>query len=307
MRRFGCDSKAALLLATLLLTTPTAAAEPVADPTDLDLDGVPGVRPPPSPEVAHPAYSFLTGTGSLLIERSHQGTFDVSGFTSFLESQGWVVDEQTVYPITAEALAPYDILMVPARVPGFDLGIWPFTAEEQSAIQNYVAGGRGLWVFHEAPNENATGVNSLSSLFGVVFYADFLRDSTNNEGVLNWPTIHLLQPSAITSSVSSFGYYFGTCLSGSAPAVVVATGDDDTYSYYVPGCTGYPPVLAAYEAGGRAVFCGDNTPLYPGYYPGALREEEQQLLQNIASWLLGPPPNANAQTSWGQIKAEFRR
>jgi len=231
----------------------------------------------------------------------------VSGFTNFLASQGWVIDEQTVYPITAEALAPYDILMVPVRPSGVGPGIWPFTAGEQAVIQGYLDEGNGLWLFHEGPSANPAGVNSLASLFGVEFFADFLRDSTNNEGVPIWPTIHVLTPHATTDEVLSFGYYGGTCLSMEAPALAIATGDEDTYSFYEPGCTGYPPVLAAYEVGGRVMFCGDNTPLHSTYYPGQLREEEQRLLQNIACWLLGPPPNANAQTSWGQIKVEFRR
>lgn len=99
----------------LLICSGPISAQPLDDATDSDLDGFPGVRMPPTPEDAYPAYSYLSGTGSLLIDRSHLENFDVSGFTNFLQSEGWVIAYQTTIPITFDALAPFDVVMIPTN------------------------------------------------------------------------------------------------------------------------------------------------------------------------------------------------
>jgi len=283
------------LVVVSLLAAPPAAAQPAPDPTDLDMDGIPGVAASPSPGSEIPEVFALTGPGSLLVDRSHSETFNVSGFTSFLASQGWTIASNASSPITEAILAPYDVFMVP--VGGFS-GITPFTAAEVSAVNAYLSNGGGLWLFNEY-SVNPAGINTLSSALGVTFHQDFISDATNNEGEVFWPTIHLLESHPITQGVTSYGYYGGCCLSVVSPALIIGRGDDDASS---ADCPTFPAMLAAYESSGRVVFSGDITPLHSNYYPENLRDEEELLLQNIANWLAQKPPTAAESISWGAIK-----
>jgi hypothetical protein len=177
-----------------------------------------------------------------------------------------------------------------------------FAPSEVAAVTGFVAGGGGLWLFHETLRD-PSGINSVAAEFGVLFQNDYVRDPSNNEGQLFWPTIYLLAKHPITQGVASYGYYSGCCLIVGAPSAVIGMGDDDAYS---AACPSFPPTLAAFEDVGRVVFSGDIVPLSEAYYPERLRDEEELLLQNIANWLLGPPPNGVESETWGKVKARFR-
>lgn len=293
--------KICLTWIVLLLFAVPISAQPVVDPSDLDMDGKPGVAEVPA--IANEQIpSVLVGTGTLLIDRSHGNGFNVGGFTSYLSANGWVVSDFTVGPITESALDGIDVLMVPTRSAG--LGpIFPFSTAEVAAVQSFLSKGKGLWVLHD--NDDPSGVNTLSTSFGVTFRYDFVRDPSNNEGELYWPTVYLLGDHPVMEGVTSYGYYLGDCLTIETPASMLAQGDNDAYSLYCPAGT-LPSVMAAWQNSGRALFAGDITTLHPSYYPSLLRAEEQLLLQNIANWLLGPPPNAVETETWGRVKARFR-
>jgi hypothetical protein len=277
------------------------AAQPVDDVTDLDLDGVPGIASPRD-EIPPPVSSALVGTGTLLIDRTHGNSFNVSGFTNYLTSQGWVVLDLTMGPVTVEALEGADVFLVPTRAAG--LGpISPFSEAEVAAVQAFLSYGRGLWVPHDF--FDPVGINTLSTAFGVTYTYDSVRDFTDNEGEVFWPTVHLLTEHATTQGVKGYGYYLGECVGGGPPSSITASGDEDAFSLYCPVGT-YPPTMAVWESTGRAVFVGDITTLSPQWYPNLLSAEEQLLLQNIANWLLGPPPNAVEAETWGRVKARFR-
>ncbi|MHC4238393.1 MAG: T9SS type A sorting domain-containing protein [Planctomycetota bacterium] len=209
------------------------------------------------------------------MDRSHGGFFAVSGFTDFLVSEGWEVVVFEEGPITTQALTGFDILMSAYR-------LYEFDDAEVSAVESYIKLGGGLWVLHDH-NMRPTAVNSLSSRFGVTFNRDVIGDLTDRRGLYIWPNIHVLEEHAIMDGVSSFGYYAGSSLNVTAPAVVIASGDDDSYSTEY---TSFPPVMAITTiCRGRAVFIGDRTPLHPNYYGEKLDEEEQLLLMNIVNWL----------------------
>lgn len=225
----------------------------------------------------------------------------LAGSLTSLESQGWTVYHNSTLPITEELLGMHDLFMVPTALFGF--GTAPFSPEEQAAVGTFLANGGGLWVFHDY-NSQVAGINSLSITYGVSFQNDQVRDPTNNEGQSFWPTIHMLTSHPTVQGITSYGYYAGCCLQVVVPALVIGQRDDDTFS---SSCVSFPPTLATYDSGvGRAVFSGDITPLHPTYYPGALRAEEELLLQNIANWLAHIPTTATANTSWGSIKALYR-
>ena len=271
------------------------------DPTDPDLDGIPGVMSmPENPQPLIP--SILTGPGRLLIDRSHRGDFNIGGLTNFLSSEGWVVAEHPLGggAIRTEVLAGYDILLVPSRSSSDPTD--PYSSNEIAAIQAFLGDGRGLWVLGDAgPN---MGLNALAQVFGITFMLDAVLDSTNNEGQRFWPTIQALEPHAITEGVGSYGYYLGACLGVALPAHAIGRADEDAWSFYCP-VGSRPPTLAMFDREGRAVFAGDITPLSPGWW-ASIRTEERLLLQNIANWLLGDTPTPTSPTTWGAVKSIYR-
>ena len=219
---------------------------------------------------------YAGSPGAVLVDRSHgQATVDISGFTTYLVSQGWKVKDATD-SITSDVLSGYGVFLLVR--PSVDL-----TSAEVEAIASFVENGGGLWVLEDSASIIKS--NSISSRFGVTF---------NSDAVINpkdyfswkpyWPIIRKLEPHAITAGVSSFVYYGGCSFNVLSPAAVVATGGADAYSD--GGIYGDdPPVLAAAEAeSGRAVFIGDMSALRSSKYDG-LSDEHKQLLANIVDWL----------------------
>ena len=219
--------------------------------------------------------------GKMLIDRTHGFGYDISGFTNYLVSQGWTVDQLSAGPITPNNLEGYAVFLMPfARI--------EFTSSEIDSIVSYVEDGGGIWILGEY--SGSTKANSVSQEFGVTFNNDMVYDPTDNvEGNDFWPRIHILDTHPITEGVESFGYYAGSSLNVDIPSEIIAKGDDDAYSTYY---TSYPPVLAAIEYGlGKGVFCGDMTPLHSRNYPENLTDEEELLLSNILDWLLAEQAN----------------
>ena len=279
---------AMVLIAAVAITATIYGQEAPGSAPDSDLDGISGVQSA-STSSGQPAASVPVNVGSLLIDRTHGQDFDVGGFTDYLQANGWTVQKTaTVGPLTFAMLSPYDILLIPISLSG---SITVFSGPEQDAVNGFVNGGGGIWAYHEL-DKDPSGINSISSHFGVTFNNDLVEDPTNNEGFSFQPTIHNLEPHRVTQGVTEFSYYGGSSLNVSSPAVVIAKGDDDTTSSIGP----FPPVLAVSESGmGCGVFTADITPLHPGFYPSELDADEIKLLDNIVDWLIecGPGPEPN--------------
>jgi len=238
---------------------------------------------------------------SLLIDRAHGGDFDLGGLTDFLTSQGWTVDELTS-PVTVEALAGYDVFLIPSKVGGLGEfpSIDPYSPAESEAVLAFVEADHGLWCLSEYKRD-PSGVNSVAGQFGVSFNDDVVLDPEYNvNGDPVWPLIQAIDFHPITEGVSSFGYYAGCCVGTESPAFAVATGSSYASSN---NCFDYPPVLTVYQNGGRAVFCGDGTPLYPGY---ETTEGNWQLIANIAEWLATGQVVGTESMSWGDVKSLYR-
>jgi PKD domain len=231
----------------------------------------------------------LNVNGKMLVDRTHSNCFDTSGFTNYLITHGWIVDQLTTGPIDINKLQGYDIFLIPQASSSF-------SSSEINDIKIYVEQGGGIWLFNEY--NRFTTANSVSIEFGVTFNNDMVEDSTNNvDGHIFWPLIHILEIHPITESVGSFGYYAGSSLNVNSPSKIIAKGDVDANSDYY---NSYPPIMAAVEYGaGKGVFYGDMTPLHPSYFPGELTDNEKLLLINIVNWLAGEnsgnqPPIADA-------------
>lgn len=261
--------------------------------SDFDADGaqdesrsVPGIQAVVAP----------SAVGRIAIDRSHGGYLPERGFLSYLVDNGWQVTTILSGPVTVELLDQYDILML---APSYNT----YTEDEIAAVQLFMAGGHGLWAFNDI-YDSATGTNSLCSRFGVIFNAyDYVYDATNNQGMSSWPNIHVLETHPVTQGVADYGFYAGTSLTAQAPARVIAWGDGDAHSQMYRSA---PPVLAVYEAAGRAVFSGDTTPLYWDYFPSRLDVGDIQLLNNIVGWLLESGAVGVESRSWSDLKNQYR-
>lgn len=285
-----------LLVLLLLSALPgdTAAQSPALD----GLDARPGPWPRVDPaEIVPPPI-----TARLLVDRSHGQTFDVSGLTGYLEGHGWTIGEHTGGPINTAVLADWDILLVPNRW-NYE-SIDPFSADEVAAILAWWQQPRGLWLFHEY-SRSPEGINSLSAALGVQFHDDVCADPTDpiQPGYNTNFWVRDLAAHPVFAGVEAFVYRAGCSLEVSWPAEVIATGDDDAHSAYFPS---YPPLLASREAPGRAIFCGDITPLHPTYFPEYLSLQDAQLVVNIAAWLADTGPVSTRSISLSGIKALYR-
>jgi len=268
-------------------------------PSDLDLDAEHDMNRA-SVSNNHAIPGSPSTTARLLVDRSHHNNFNVSGLTDHLTANGWIVGELATGPVTKEALHDWDIFLVPARTLG---GLSNFTEGEVDAVETFLENGGGLWAFHEY-SKDPTGINSLTSRFGVSFFDDTVSDPTDNHGP-GYEVIALIRKisqHSITDGVDSFFYRAGCCLDVQSPALVVAKGDEDASSL---NCASSPPVLAVTSDIGRAVFCGDITPLHPDYFPERLSGSELQLLINTAIWLATASVPVEDQ-SWSKLKCLYR-
>jgi hypothetical protein len=240
--------------------------------------------------------AHLDVIASILVDRSHGGYPPMLGFLSDLVDRGWTVTEVFDGPITLDLLLQYDILLdCKSNI--------QWSEDELADVQTYVSVGGGIWALGDIYSP-MTGTNSLSEMFGVHFNPDdVIYDHSNNEHMSSWPTIHVLDPHPVTEGVAEFGYYAGLCLEVSGPAQSIARGDEDAYSNLCPDA---PTAIAVYENFGRAVFYGDNTPLFWTYYPDELDEDEIQLLFNMVSWLAGENVVAREGVAWGALKSLYR-
>ena len=266
---------------------------------DLDLDGVDDGNRPSVPNIpTFPASPPIAAR--LLVDRAHLVNFDVSGFTDHLAANGWIIGELVTGPVTKEALAGWDVYLIPAKTLG---GLSSFSQNEVDAVAMFLKDGGGLWAFHEY-SKDATGINSLTTRFGVSFHEDMVYDPTDNPGpgYESSPLIQQIIQHPITEGVDSITYHAGCSLDVRSPAFVLAQGDEDAYS---TNCPSAPAVLAVTTEYGRAVFCGDITPMHPSYFPEYLTASEIQLLINIANWL-AIAPVATEETSWSTLKCLYR-
>jgi len=282
-----------LVLAIIVISSPANAFD-LNSTEDSNQDGVSD-----SNTTSLGGNPFITiEPASILIDRAHSGDFNVGGLVEFLLSQGWTVDE-LYNPVTPEALAAYDVYLIPTKI-GTNAGIDSYSEDEALAVMAFVEDGNGLWCLAEY-NGDQTGVNSVANQFGIDFQSSTITDPVDNiDGHQSWPLITLIEPHPISEGVSAFGYIAGCCVETSAPSTVLATGGPNASS---AECPDFPPVLSVYENGGRAVFCGDITPFYPGF---DITEEHWLMLANTAEWLAVNQSVETEDMSWGNIKTLYR-
>jgi hypothetical protein len=125
-------------------------------------------------------------------------------------------------PIDLPTLSGHQVLAL------FDPEI-ALTAGEIAAINDFMqAGGRvvALGEWNDLSGTN-TILNALSAAHGVVFNADAVYDSTDNDGADYWPLIYNFADHPLVRGVSTAVLYATCSLSLSGPAEPLATGDSD--------------------------------------------------------------------------------
>lgn len=273
-----------LIVVILIALTTVATAD-----SDLDGQAAPPDREPSARDIPLPGV-----TAAVLVDNGHGGYFPLVGYLSFLAEHGWQIAEN-VAPITLDLLSDTDILIVPHSTV-------MYSADETAAIEAFVAAGGSLWVFGEiyGPYEGSAAV---AAAFGITYHWDTVRDPVQNEEHQGWPTIDTLAAHPVNTNVDEYGFYSGVCMDVAPPAVVISRASVHASSDI---CGPEPPVMAAYEGVGRALFCGDATMFWPQYFPNLLDSGEVHLLYNMAEWLAGGTPVITQARSWSDVKASFR-
>lgn len=135
----------ALLVAALLLMnlpmTPRAAAHVATTPSDCPVgttaDGRPVINPSGSGPGTGKRISFDNTHGSTAGQADWVIDGGFSDMACALAAIGYTVEEMRTYPLTTSAMLPYDVVV-------FAEPNIPFTTEEMSAIEAYVASGKGV-------------------------------------------------------------------------------------------------------------------------------------------------------------------
>ena len=164
-----------------------------------------------------------------------------------------------------------------------------FVPNEVTAILNYVKEGGSLFFI----GEYVPAANSLAENTDVLFNADGIIDPTDNLGPgYEWrPIIHTFEPHPTTIDVNQVAVIAGNTLTISNPdAIVVAKGDEDSYSRRYPEGT-YPPVSAALAYGEGRIFFHNDAGLFLDLNDNYL------FANNIIDWLAEAAPAPTSSTS----------
>lgn len=192
----------------ILLSLMVASAH--AQEIDRTTGRVAGMKPgfTPLPEVEGPAAKVLWDL-THGVYSDYQPTGDFSELVAMLASNAYEVST-TAAGIDNVDLAPYDILVI-------CLGsAWnsPYTASEVTAIQSFVARGKGVFVMAENANAPNANINPITQAFGTTCGVSTL-------GQLD-TTFSNFATHPIFSGVSSVTYWTSGELDGTTPSVEVA-------------------------------------------------------------------------------------
>lgn len=161
-------------------------------------------------------------------------------------------------PLTEARLKGYDLVMV----------YQPFSEIQDSEIDvllDFVWEGGGLIVCGEHDvgwnTESRTSFNKLTSTFGITFQSNAVDDPTDKKGCHCTPIIHNLAEHPVTKDITQIVFYKPCTLQVSGDAVVIARGDDDSYTIGDDNVEGEDIIVVAaseYQRG-RVVVLGSNT------------------------------------------------
>ncbi|MDX6221716.1 MAG: hypothetical protein QOD91_770 [Frankiales bacterium] len=147
---------------------------------------------------ANPADSSYQQAAALLRHRGHDVTPRVEGL------------------LTDEALAPYDVLVLPhPSDPQWERTTWlgspVLTADEIAAVERFVRAGGGLIVLGECDQDKyGNNLNELLGRFGVRIVTTTVQDKHNHNGVATWVLADLV-PHPVLASEDLLAGVGGAC------------------------------------------------------------------------------------------------
>ena len=147
---------------------------------------------------ANPGDSSYQQAAELLRHRGHDVTAQVEGL------------------LTDEALAPYDVLVLPhPSDPQWERTTWlgspVLTEDEIAAIERFVRGGGGLIVLGECDQEKyGNNLNELLGRFGVRILTTTVQDLHNHNGVATWVLADLV-PHPVLATEDVLAGVAGAC------------------------------------------------------------------------------------------------
>lgn len=209
---------------------------------------------------------------------------------SALATDGFEVTSNTVSPITAEALAGCDVLVIahpsdPAWERTTGTGSPRLGPGELDAIEHFVRNGGGLVVLGETEQDKyGNNVNELLDRFGLHIENDTIQDYEHHRGAPSWILAELADGGRgrggdLLARVREACLYRATAVTSFNGARVLAR------SHRTASTPGAPLIVAGEYGDGRVVVLGDSD-LFGDDCIGDL--DHRALWLNIVHWLARP-------------------
>jgi hypothetical protein len=220
------------------------------------------------------------GEGTILIDLAHDNTFDIeelSVLTSRLVSRGLTIEflaelgEEDNNGLEEElSQADAYIIVCPQA---------EFSKDEREDLDEFVNNGGKLLLI--ADPTRSSRINSLSLKFGLIFEADYLYNMKENE--INYRNIFITEfkESEITKDLEKIALYTAGSITSADSGIAFA--DEDTFSSVIETRTGLSPIALVNECKILAIY---DLTFMTEPYNGIL--DNNQLISNIADWLVGP-------------------
>ena len=253
---------------------------------------------PAKASIAHPIHIITqsNATKVVVFDESKNPYRDHTKLSSFIDYLNNTLNRTVIIntqPISMSIVAAADIIIIPNPSA-------PYSEEEIEALHRFVENGGALLIMGEVADYfNPSYIENITAPYGIHRLDVAVQDDTDNSYKSYTPIIHVFNTNdsvvqMLTENVTDIYYNSGTALNVTSPAVVVATGDNDTYVTYgkynttaLPEPKGYDVVTMAYyvypnEYAGRVFAIGSSGRLRDnyGYY-----DHNAPFVQNLVSRL----------------------
>jgi len=161
-----------------------------------------------------------------------------------------------------------------------------FSEEERETIEEFVANGGKLLLIADPTRRSK--MNSLSLQFGLIFEPDYLYNTKENE--INYRNIFvtMFMVNEITKDIEKVALY--TAGSVSSADSGIAFIDHNTFSSVIETRRGLSPIALSRESKVLAIY---DLTFMTEPYNGIL--DNNQLIANIADWLMSPAEGAESK------------
>ena len=235
------------------------------------------------------------------MQPAHPGDCSYALAAAALTADGFTVASNSTGPLSAEALAGCDVLVIahpsdPVWEKTTGSGSPRLTAAELDAIERFVHDGGGLVVLGETEQEKyGNNLNVLLERFGVHLENDTVQDYEHHHGAPSWILAELSDGDRgrggdVLARVKQACLYRATTVTATNGARVLAR------SHPTASTPGAPLIVAGDYGDGRVIVLGDSD-LFGDDCIGEL--DHRALWLNIVHWLARPEATGNDVASAG--------